>query len=74
MLIAYGREASLEETRRWYDGYRFGKAEVYNPWSILNYMDAIATNPEAFPAPYWANTSSTILRTTCGISCFSPVI
>ncbi|MCI9448444.1 MAG: AAA family ATPase [Lachnospiraceae bacterium] len=58
MLAAYGREEKLEETRRWYDGYRFGKAEVYNPWSILNYMDAIATNPKAFPAPYWANTSS----------------
>lgn len=58
MLEFYERENNLQETRKWYDGYRFGETEVYNPWSILNYMDAICTNPKAFPKPYWANTSS----------------
>ncbi len=58
MLSFYGRESSFEEVRRWYDGYCFGETEVYNPWSILNRMDAICTNPQAFPKPYWANTSS----------------
>lgn len=58
MLAFYKREEKLEEVRKWYDGYRFGEAEVYNPWSILNYMDAVCTNSRAFPKPYWANTSS----------------
>lgn len=58
MLSFYGRESNLQEVKRWYDGYCFGKTEVYNPWSILNHMDAISTNPQAFPKPYWANTSS----------------
>lgn len=44
--------------REWYDGYQFGNAEVYNPWSVINYVDACITNKEAFPAPYWNNTSS----------------
>lgn len=58
MLTVYGREAKLPETKKWYDGYLFGSTEVYNPWSILNYMDSIAEHPNAFPKPYWANTSS----------------
>lgn len=44
--------------REWYDGYQFGNAEVYNPWSVINYVDACITNKEAFPALYWNNTSS----------------
>lgn len=58
MLAFYEREEKLEELKKWYDGYRFGEAEVYNPWSILNYMEAAYINPGAFPKPYWANTSS----------------
>lgn len=40
LLIAYGLEAKMEEMRKWYDGYRFGSCEIYNPWSILNYVGA----------------------------------
>lgn len=58
MLSFYGREEHFAQTRDWYDGYCFGQAEVYNPWSILNYLDAICANPQALPRPYWANTSS----------------
>lgn len=58
LLAFYGRESHLEKTREWYDGYRFGEAEVYNPWSILNYAEAIYNNPNALAKPYWANTSS----------------
>lgn len=58
MLSFYGRESSLQEIKRWYNGYCFGKTEVYNPWSILNHVDAISANPQAFPKPYWANTSA----------------
>ncbi|MDR0523127.1 MAG: ATP-binding protein [Candidatus Methanoplasma sp.] len=48
----YGRPDKFEEAREWYDGYRFGNAEIYNPWSILSYADSGFR-----PAPYWANTS-----------------
>lgn len=58
MLEYYGRVKNLPVIKEWYDGYCFGSAEVYNPWSILNHMEDILTNQEAFPVPYWANTSS----------------
>lgn len=58
MLAFYDREGNREIAKKWYDGYCFGQTEVYNPWSILNYMDSIVANPDAFPRPYWANTSS----------------
>lgn len=58
MLRTYGREANMAIIKKWYDGYRFGNAEVYNPWSVLNHMQDIIKNKEAFPVPYWANTSS----------------
>ena len=42
-----------EEIKRWYDGFAFGsQKDIYNPWSILNYLDTGKV------APYWANTSS----------------
>lgn len=48
----YGHPDRFDEARMWYDGYRFGDADVYNPWSILNYVS------EGFrPGPYWASTS-----------------
>ena len=58
MFCVYNRENNLPVVKKWYDGYLFGDTEVYNPWSILNHMQDIITNPDAFPVPYWANTSS----------------
>ncbi|MGN0484028.1 MAG: AAA family ATPase, partial [Lachnospiraceae bacterium] len=58
MLETYGLEEKFPEVKQWYDGYLFGKTEVYNPWSILNYVDAAETDGNAFPKPYWSNTSS----------------
>lgn len=58
MLTDYGRPEKKGIMKNWYDGYRFGKAEVYNPWSVENYIEAVSKNPDALPAPYWANTSS----------------
>ncbi|MGN0482442.1 MAG: AAA family ATPase [Lachnospiraceae bacterium] len=58
MLETYGLEEKFPEVKQWYDGYLFGKTEVYNPWSILNYVDATETEGNAFPKPYWSNTSS----------------
>ena len=48
----YGRPEKYEEVKEWYDGYRFGNVDIYNPWSVLNYID------EGFiPQTYWAGTS-----------------
>ena len=35
----YGLEYEMEDVREWYDGYQFGKTEIYNPWSIINFLD-----------------------------------
>lgn len=61
LLEAYGISNKKGEVRRWYDGYVFGKTEVYNPWSVLNYTKTAAVDKNAFPKPYWANTPPTVL-------------
>lgn len=43
--------------KEWYDGYVFGNKEVYCPWDVLNYVDALQKNPNQPPMNYWANTS-----------------
>lgn len=58
ILESYGQQAGMQIVKEWYDGYRFGNTEVYNPWSIVNYIQDLQANPHAFPTPYWANTSS----------------
>ena len=58
MLKDYGLEDNLETVKQWYDGYRFGETEVYNPWSVINYVDSCYQNKNAFAKPYWSNTSS----------------
>lgn len=65
LLEDYGIFRKREEVKRWYDGYLFGDTEVYNPWSVLNYVKAAGKG--AFPKPYWANTSSNgIIRELIG--------
>ena len=54
----YGLEGKFGIFQKWYDGYLFGNANVYNPWSVIQYMDELKENKEAFPKSYWANTSS----------------
>lgn len=55
-LKEYGIEQQMPEVKQWYDGFSFGsRRDIYNPWSILNYLKT-----EKF-APYWANTSSNSL-------------
>ena len=49
----YGATEKLAEIKDWYDGYRFGNIEIYNPWSVLNYFDN-----DCVATPYWVNTSS----------------
>ena len=50
--------------RKWYDGYIFGKINVYCPWDVINYCDELLADPTISPKNYWANTSgnSLILR------------
>ena len=45
----------IEEVKRWYDGYKFGNSEVYNPWSIINYLRTKELQA------YWVNTSDNAL-------------
>lgn len=41
--------------KEWYAGYRFGNAEVYCPWDVINYIDLLYSEPDAFPRPFWIN-------------------
>lgn len=58
MLADYEMEQKKEEIKEWYDGYLFGNVEVYNPWSVINYVKTASADMDAFPKPYWSNTSS----------------
>ena len=58
ILRDYGLEDNLKTVKQWYDGYRFGESEVYNPWSVINYVDSCYHDKKAFAKPYWSNTSS----------------
>ena len=57
MLADYDLKAHYEDTRAWYDGYRFGTQDVYCPWDVINYCDVLRSDPEAEPKAYWINTS-----------------
>ena len=48
-------EYEIEEVKKWYDGYKFGNSEVYNPWSIINYLS------DRKLQAYWVNTSDNAL-------------
>lgn len=58
MFHYYNQDTNLPIVKEWYDGYLFGNTEVYNPWSVINYMDSLCASPTELPKPYWANTSS----------------
>lgn len=54
----YGISDKFDEIKNWYDGYRFGLTDIYNPWSVLNYIQTALSIPDSPPEPYWSNTSS----------------
>ncbi len=58
LLDAYNIIQRKNEVQNWYDGYLFGNTEVYNPWSVINYVSDITYKNTEFPKPYWSNTSS----------------
>lgn len=57
MLDYYGLGDKFDTVKAWYDGYRFGDADVYCPWDVINYCAELRADPEAFPMAYWINTS-----------------
>ena len=57
MLADYGLSSHYAETKDWYDGYRFGNAEMYCPWDVINHVDRLRAEPNAHPQDYWINTS-----------------
>lgn len=58
MLDYYELSGSYEKVKAWYDGYQFGNVNVYCPWDVINYCDALRWDPDAQPQNYWVNTSS----------------
>ena len=67
MLTYYDLAAELPEVKRWYDGYLFNDIEIYNPWSIINYVNDRKDKVTKFALPYWSNTSSnSIVREMVG--------
>ena len=63
ILCDYGLSEMIPEVKKWYNGYLFGEKEIYNPWSVINYVDAKLYDHIKFPKPFWANTSSnTIIK------------
>ena len=57
LLADSGLEDHFDEVRDWYDGYRFGKRVIYNPWSVIKYIEDLQEDPDALPQPYWSGTS-----------------
>ena len=57
ILKFYDLTSYKDVIRDWYDGYRFGKTDVYCPWDVINYCDELLADPAAPPKNYWANTS-----------------
>lgn len=63
LLADSGFGNHFEEVRDWYDGYRFGKRRIYNPWSVIRHIENLAEDECAKPGLHWAGTSeNTIIR------------
>ena len=56
LMKYYDAIDKFDELKTWYDGYRFGEVEIYNPWSVMNYLYQKCT-----PKSYWVNSSSNII-------------
>lgn len=58
ICIDYNLEQKYDLMREWYDGYVFGNANVFNPWSIIRFIKDLKADESEYPSAYWANTSS----------------
>ncbi len=57
ILEYYGLQDKYDEIKKWYDGYRFGDAEIYCPWDVINHLWRLVSDPNAKPQAYWLNSS-----------------
>ena len=56
MTAYYNKVEQLPEIKAWYDGYKFGEVEIFNPWSVINYF-----NHNCQPMPFWVQTSGNVV-------------
>ena len=61
LLSDYGMDSHFDEVKEWYDGYHFGRADVYCPWGVINHADHLRDDSDAKPQTYWINSSGNSL-------------
>ena len=61
LLSDYGMDSHYDEIKEWYDGYHFGRADVYCPWDVINHVDHLRDDSDAKPQTYWINSSGNSL-------------
>lgn len=61
LLSDYGMDSHFDEVKEWYDGYHFGRADVYSPWDVINHVDHLRDDSDAKPQTYWINSSGNSL-------------
>lgn len=61
ILSDYGMDSHFDEVKEWYDGYHFGRADVYCPWDVINHADHLRDDSDAKPQTYWINSSGNSL-------------
>lgn len=57
LLKDYNLQKHFTEVKEWYDGYRFGNADIYCPWDVINYVDDLVSEAKSQPKAYWINSS-----------------
>lgn len=61
MLEDYNLQKHFTEVKEWYDGYRFGNADIYCPWDVINYVDDLVSEAKSQPKAYWLTVVEMIL-------------
>lgn len=61
LLSDHGMDSHFDEVKEWYDGYHFGRADVYCPWDVINHVDHLRDDGDAKPQTYWINSSGNSL-------------
>ena len=61
LLSDYGMDSHFDEVKEWYDGYHFGRADVYCTWDVINHADHLRDDSDAKPQTYWINSSGNSL-------------
>ena len=57
LLANYNLQEHFGKVKEWYDGHRFGNADIYCPWDVINYVDDLVSDPNVQPKSYWINSS-----------------